>query len=138
MVVIGQMWLYSVKLFYLVKSELYSGKRGLYSGKIGCIRAKVVVIRNVLEFRQKWLYSGKLLHSGKVVVYRSGKMVVIWAKMIVFRRKWLYSVQKLLHSGKSGCTRANWLYSGKVGVFGKDGCIWGKNDCIPAKVAVFG
>ena len=25
--------------------------------------------------------------------------------------------QNLLHSGKSGCTLANWLYSGKVVVF---------------------
>ena len=48
-----------------------------------------------------------------------GKNDCIPAKVVVL-------VEKLLYSGKSGCTRANWLYSGKVGVFGKDGCIWAK------------
>ena len=39
--------------------------------------------------------------------------------------------QKCLYSGKSGCIRANWLYSGKVVEFGYRGGIW-------AKVVVFG
>ena len=76
MVVIGQIWLYSGKLFYLVKSGynranvIVLGQKWLYWGKSGCIGAKVVVFRNVVVFRQKLLYSGKLLHSGKVVAYR--------------------------------------------------------------------
>ena len=44
-----------------------------------------------------------------VVLRQSG---CIRAKVVVFG-------QKLLHSGKSGCTRAKWLYSGKVVVFGQ-------------------
>ena len=33
--------------------------------------------------------------------------------------------------GQSGCIQTNWLYSGKVGLFGQGGFIW-------AKVVVFG
>ena len=56
--------------------------------------------------------------------------------MVVFGEKWLYS-------GKDGCNRANWLYSGKVVVFGQSGCIrvkWlysSKSGSIRAKVVVY-
>ena len=36
-----------------------------------------------------------------------------------------------MYSGKSGCFRTNWLYSGKVAVLGQGGCIW-------EKIVVFG
>ena len=49
-------------------------------GQNGFIRAKVVV------FRQKWLYSGKMVLFGQ-------------AKVVVFRQKWLCS-------GTSGSIRA--------------------------------
>ena len=58
--------------------------------------------------------------------------------------------QKLFYSGKNGCIRAKGLvfrqmrlYSGKMVVFGKSGCIrekvvvFGQNGCIRAKVVVF-
>ena len=36
-------------------------------------------------------------------------------------------LQKLMYSGKSGCIRAKWLYSGKSGYYsGKSGCILAK------------
>ena len=69
------------------------------------------------------------------------------------------SGQKGLYSGQSCCIHENWLYSGKVVIFGqsgrvgiwvkvvlfgrkwlysgKSGCI-GENGCIRAKVVVFG
>ena len=56
--------------------------------------------------------------------------------MVVFGEKWL-------NSGKDGCIRANWLYSGKVVVFGQSGCIrvkWlysSKSGSIRAKVIVY-
>ena len=60
-------------------------------GQSGCNWAKVVV------FGQKRLYSGKWLYSGI-----SGCILAI-----------------LLHLGKIGCIRTNWLCSGKVVVFGQ-------------------
>ena len=51
----------------------------------------------MVEFGQKWLYSGKV--------------VVFLARVIVFGEKWLFSgkvdvfVQKWLYSGKSCCIR---------------------------------
>ena len=80
----------------------------------------------------------------------SSKVVVIWqsgftrASAVVFG-------QRLLYSGKRGCIRAEWLYSGKWLYWDKCGCIgtnvvvlgkkWlylGKGGCIRAKVVVFG
>ena len=71
----------------------------------GCIRAKAVV------FRKKWLYSGKIVSSGKGGYIRakwqySDKSGSIRAKVIVLGGN-------LLYSRKSGCLRAKWLYSGK-------------------------
>ena len=51
--------------------------------------------------------------------------------MVVFGQKWL-------NSGKRGCFRARWLYSGKVVVFGQKWLFSGKSGCILAKVVVFG
>ena len=64
--------------------------------------------------------------------------------MVVFGQKWLYS-------GKDGCIRANWLYSGIMVVYVQGGCIWaklfvfgkkclylGKSGCYRVKVVVFG
>ena len=62
----------------------------------------------------------------------------IRAKMVVLRQKWLYSK-------KSGCTRANLLYSdksgcvrGKVVVIGRKRFYSGTSGCITAKEVVFG
>ena len=44
----------------------------------------------------------------------------------------------MLHSGKSGCIPAKWLYLGKVVVFGQKWLYSGKSDSIRAKVVVFG
>ena len=64
MVVIGQIWLYSGKLFYLVTSGynranvVVLGQKWLYSGKSGCIpergciQAKVVVFGQIVAFGQ--------------------------------------------------------------------------------------
>ena len=57
MVVFGHKWLYSDKNGCIPL-------KWLYLGKSNCIREKVVV------FGQNWLYSGKLVYSGKVVVTR--------------------------------------------------------------------
>ena len=54
MVVLGQIWLCSLKSSIIRSNWLYSGKSGRIREK-GCIREKVVV------FGQKWLYSGKLV-----------------------------------------------------------------------------
>ena len=49
-----------------------------------------------------------------------------------------------MNSGKSGCIRAIWLYSGKVVVFGQIGCnlikvvVFRQRACIRTKVVVFG
>ena len=61
-----------------------------------------------------------------------------------------------MYSGKDGCIRATWFYSGKVVVFGQIGCdrafllypdsgfirgkvlVFGQSGCIRAKVVVFG
>ena len=56
-VVLGQMWLYSVKWWYLSKSI--------------CIRAKVVV------FGQNWLCSGKLIVFGQSGCVQANVSVVI-------------------------------------------------------------
>ena len=73
MVVIGQIWLYSGKLFYLVKS--------------GYNRANVVVLG------QKWLYSGKSCCipergsiQAKVVVFGQ---IVAFGQMVPYRERWL-------------------------------------------------
>ena len=56
--------------------------------------------------------------------------------MVVFGEKWLYS-------GKDGCIRTDWLYLGKVVVFGQSGCIRinrlcsSKSGSIRAKVVVY-
>ena len=56
--------------------------------------------------------------------------------MVVFGQKWLYS-------GRSGCIPAIWFYSGKVVVFGQNGCIWARvvvigQQLLYIKVVVFG
>ena len=45
---------------------------------------------------------------------------------------------------QNGCIRGEWLYSGKVDIFGQGGCIrtkvvvFGKNCCIRSKIVVIG
>ena len=41
------------------------GQKCFYSGKSGCIRARVVVFGQCSCIRTKWLYSGKVVVSGK-------------------------------------------------------------------------
>ena len=109
----------------------------------------------MLEFGQKWLYSGKsgcilasCSCSGKngwfsrtVVVFGqsccfrvkwlySGKSGFIWAKVVLFRPKWLYPgklvvFRQIVVLGQGLCNRAKWLCSDKSGF-------------IRAKVDVFG
>ena len=55
----------------------------------------------------------------------------IRAKVVVFGPKWLYS-------GKSGCIRANWLYSGKVVVFRQKWLYSCKKGCFRVNMVVFG
>ena len=71
----------------------------------GCIRVRLLV------FKQKWLYSDKLVFSGKIGFIpegwlSSGKSGCIRAKVVVFGPKCLYS-------GKSGSIRANMVVFGK-------------------------
>ena len=56
--------------------------------------------------------------------------MVVLGKMVVF-------VQKLLFSGKSGCTRANWWWLGKVVAFGQKLLYLGKKGCTREKMVVF-
>ena len=72
MVVIGQIWLYSGKLFYLVKSGynranvVVLGQKWLYWGKSGCIpergciQAKFVVFGQIIAFGQSGCLSRKV------------------------------------------------------------------------------
>ena len=48
-----------------------------------------------------------------------GQCGCLMAKVTVFGQIWFYS-------GKNGCIRANWLYSGNVVVFVQSGCIRAK------------
>ena len=57
------------------------GQKWLYSCKRDCIKTKLVVFRQIVCFREKLLYSGRVLVTG----------------------------QKWLCSGKNGCIRATWL-----------------------------
>ena len=63
--------------------------------------------------------------------------------MVVFGEKWLYS-GKVVLIGKNGCIPPKLLYSGRVVVFGQNVCFpgkryySGKSCCIWAKVVVFG
>ena len=82
----------------------------MYSGKTDCIRAKVVV------FVQKWLYSGKWLHSDE-----SG----------CIHAKWFF-LAKFVVIGQ------NWLYSGKVVVLKIKVVVIGQSGVVRAKVAFFG
>ena len=59
----------------------------------------------------------------------SDKVVVSW-------QEWLYS-GKVVVFGKSGCIRAKWLYSAKVVVFGNV-VVFGQSGSYRAKVVVFG
>ena len=69
----------------------------------------------MVVFGQKWVRSGCIRATGKVVIE-----------------------QKLLYSlGKSGCIRAKWLHSSKSGCIRQSCCIRGKS-CCKAKVVVFG
>ena len=97
----------------------------------------------------------KLLYSKNSGCFRA--IVVVFGKIGFIRINWLY-LTKLLHSGKSGSTRATRLYSDKLVDFGqkwycsgKIGCIrakgvlfrqkWlcsGKSGCVQAKVVLFG
>ena len=54
----------------------------LFSGKNGRIQAKVDV------FGQKWLYSGKVVVFGKIIVVFRQKWFYS-GKVVVFRQKWL-------------------------------------------------
>ena len=54
MVVLGQKWLYSVKVVVF-------GKELLYSGKGGCIRPKWLYSFNVVVFGQKCLFLTKVV-----------------------------------------------------------------------------
>ena len=68
-------------------------------GQSDCIRAKVVV------FRQKWLYSVKvvvfyLFGSIRAKVVLIGQSGCIRAKAVVFRQKWLYSVKAVVFGQK--------------------------------------
>ena len=90
--------------------------------KSGCIWAKVVVVGRRGCNRVKVVLLGQ---SGNIQA-RSGSIRAI---VVVFRVMWLFS-------GKSGCIRAKWLYSGKVVVLGQSCSIranvplfW-KNGCI--------
>ena len=79
----------------------------MYFGKRGCIRAN-------------WLY------SGKVVVF--GHLGCLRAKVIVFEQSGFIRAKVDVFEQKC-CNRAkvlvfgNWLYFGKVVVFGKRGCV---------------
>ena len=79
--------------------------------------------------RAKWLYSGKVLYSGNVVVIVQngcirvkgvvfGQKCLYSGKVVVFGRKWLYSSKVVVYV-QSGCNQAKWLYSGKVVLFGQ-------------------
>ena len=63
----------------------------------------------VVVFRQKWLY------SGKVVVFRHSGC--IWEKML-YSGKVVLFLQKCLISGEVVVIRPKWLHSGKVVAFG--------------------
>ena len=47
-------------------------------------------------------------------------MVVVGQKVVVFEKKGI-------------CIYSNWLYFGKLVVFGEGGCIWSEDGCIWAK-----
>ena len=72
-------------------------------------------------FGQRWLYSGTSLYLNKSGCVRT--------KVVVFGQKWLYLGKsgcievKVVVFGQSGCIQTNWLYSGKVGLFGQGGFI---------------
>ena len=65
--------------------------------------------------RAKWLYSSKVVVIGQKLLY-SGKSGCSGAKVVVFG-------PKLLYSGKNGCIGAKCLYSAEVDLFGKIVCI---------------
>ena len=94
-------------------------------------------------FGKKWLYSAKLLSSGKNFVF--GQSGCIRAKVVVFGQKWLYSGKgccvrakvvdfgqsafiraKVVVLGQNDWIRAKWFYLEKVVVFGQWGFIWSK------------
>ena len=83
----------------------------------------------MLVFKQKWLY------SGKVVVF--GESGCILDKSCCILAKFLYSGQKWFYSCKSGCIRAELLYSGKCGCIRAKVVVFGQSGCIQAKVVVF-
>ena len=65
MVVFEQVWLYSGESGCIFSKLVLFGQKWLYSGKSNCLRAKVVVIGQNGCIRTKWLYSGKVVVSGK-------------------------------------------------------------------------
>ena len=79
MVVIGQKWLYSYKSGY-IRVKVFVFGQGSRSRESSCIRAKLVVIGQREFFREK---------------------------VVLFRQQCFLFGQKLLYSGKCGCTRSN-------------------------------
>ena len=71
--------------------------------------------------------------------------------MVVFGQRGSIRAKVIFYSGKSGFIRTRWLFSGKMVLFEKNGCIgkkmvvfgqkWlysGKRGCIQAEVVVLG
>ena len=83
----------------------------LYSGTSGCIRAKVYLFGQGCCIRGK----SRFIRT-KFVFEQSG---CIWEKVVSNRANRLYS-GKMVVFGENGCNRV------KVIVFGQSGCIWVK------------
>ena len=108
MVVLGQKWLNSGKLFLSVKSccirekWLHSGKSCCIPAKWWLIRAKLLNSGKSVSIQAKYMYSGKEVVFGqggfiRARLFFSGKIVVVFgesgckpAKVVVFREKLLY------------------------------------------------
>ena len=134
--VFGQKWLYSGKLVVFRQSGCIRIS-WWYLGKSGYIRANKDV------FRQKGFFFGhKPLNSGKLVVFAQSGCVR--AEVVVFGQKRLLSGKTGCIRDKSGCIRANWLYSVKSGFIRAKMVVSGEGGCIRAKwlysrkVVVFG
>ena len=101
----------------------------------------------MVEFGQKWLYSGKVVVFERKLLYSirscNRESGCIWVKAVVFGQNWLYS-------GKKDFIRGKWLYSGTVDVIDKKVVVLGKvivflqkwlcsskNGCVREKVGVF-